>query len=269
MLKRALITLATFSLIAGAVATTASAASSAPRVLGQGRAAADFAVAAVSPPSTGASVLPFDKQVWHLPNLDPIVSEVAGVPLQVNFSDNQAEWNYLAGGEGVLGWTCITCSPSQTLYNPFDGGQYYVYRTAWFAPEIHDILSNLSAFSYKDVGMAFLTLDHEGMHWRLFSRDEGHVNACALKDLPRFLTTDFGIPATTAQTVSVPQQYRVKVRYWAKVHGRRVARYRYVSKTRYVDQQQTVTNPLITNIVNGAAQFMREDQPYPYNAGTC
>jgi hypothetical protein len=222
---------------------------------------------AATPPADAAP--PLDKQVWHLPNLDPIVSEVAGIPLQVNFSDNQAEWDYLAGGQGVLGWTCITCSPYAAQYNPFDGYRYNVYRTVWFAPEIHNILSNLSAYSYKDQGMAFLTLDHEGMHWRLFSRDEGHVNACAFNDLPRFLTSDLGIPATTVQTVSVPQQYRVQIRYWAKVHGRRVARYHYVWKTRYIDQQQTVTNPLITNIVNGAAQFMREDQPYPYNAGTC
>jgi hypothetical protein len=168
----------------------------------------------------------------------------------------------------VLGFTCITCSPYDTAYNPYDGYRYYLYRTVWFAPEIHDILSNLSAHSYYEVGMAFLTIDHEGMHWRLFSGDEGRVNACALKDLPRFLTVDFGIPATTTQTVSVPQQYRVKVRYRAKVHGRYVWRYRYVWRTRYVDQQQTVANPLITNIVNGATAFVH-DQPYPYNAGTC
>jgi len=230
---------------------------------------APTASAAASPPLTAGAAPRVPKQVWHLPNLDPIVSEVAGVPLSVNFSDSQAEWDYLAGDDGVLGFTCITCSPYTAKYNPYDGYRYYMYRTVWFAPEIHNILSNPSAYSYKDIGMAFLTLDHEGMHWRLFSRDEGHVNACAFKDLPRFLTVDYGIPATTVQTVSVPQQYRVTVRYWAKVHGRRVARYRYVWKTRYVDQQRTVTNPLITNIVNGAAQFMREDQPYPYNAGTC
>jgi hypothetical protein len=183
------------------------------------------------------------KTIWHLPNLDPVVSEVAGVPLQANYSDNQAEWNYIAGDEGVLGFTCITCSPYASKYDPFNGSYYNMYRTVWFAPEIRDILSNLSAHSYYDVGMAFLTIDHEAMHWRLFSRDEGRVNACALNDLPRFLTVDEGIPVTTTQTVSVPQQYQVKVRYRAKVHGRHVWRYRYVWRTRYIDQQQTVTNP--------------------------
>jgi hypothetical protein len=208
------------------------------------------------------------KTIWHLSNLDPVVSEVAGVPLHVNHSDNQAEWNYIADGDGVLGFTCITCSPYATQYNPFDGGYYSMYRTVWFAPEIRDILSNLSARSYYDIGKAFLTIDHEGMHWRLFSGDEARVNACALKDLPRFLTVDMGVPATTTQTVSVPQQYRVRARYRAKVHGRYVWRYRYVWRTRYIDQQQTATNPLITNVVNGATAFFH-DQPYPYNAGTC
>jgi hypothetical protein len=211
---------------------------------------------------------PLDKTVWHLPNLDPAVSEVAGVPLQANYSDNQAEWNYIAGDEGVLGFTCISCSPYASQYDPFNGAYYNMYRTVWFAPEIRDILSNLSAHSYYDQGMAFLTIDHEAMHWRLFSSDEARGNACALKDLPRFLTVDEGVPATTTQTVSVPQQHQVKVRYRAKVHGRYVWRYRYVWRTRYIDQQQTVTNPLITNIVNGATAFYH-DQPYPYNAGTC
>ena len=77
---------------------------------------------------------PLDKMVWHLPGLDSIVSEVAGVPLQVNYSDNQAEWNYIADGAGVLGFTCVTCSPYSTLYNPFDGYDYNMYRTVWLAP---------------------------------------------------------------------------------------------------------------------------------------
>lgn len=214
------------------------------------------------------------KKLWHLPELDAAVSEVAGTPLKTVTSDNYAEWDYLAGGQGVDGWTCPTCSPSAALYNPFDGYRYNVYRTVWIHPDVWMTLAGVirdgfsTSLDYNKVGEAMLTLDHEGQHWRLFSPDEARVNACAIADLPRFLQVDWHISTTTQQTMNVPQQYRVKVRKHVRIKGTLVWRYRWVTRTRYVPTVQTVTNPVYQGILNGAASF-RAAQPAPYNAGAC
>jgi len=66
----------------------------------------------------------------------------------------------------------------------------------------------------------------------------------------------------------VPESYRAKARYRAKVHGRWVWRSRHVIKVRYVTQQQTVANPAYTAVL-AAARDVYTRQPPPGNAGTC
>ena len=215
-----------------------------------------------------------NKTLWHASSLDPIVTKLAGTSLTVVTSDNAVEWDAVSDGPGVLGFTCPTCGPQAPLYNPYDGKSYAVYHTVYIAPEIDSVFRDIAQRGMREgmnsyqVGMAMLTLDHEAMHWRLYSGDEGRVNACALADLPRLLTEDFNVPSTTTKSVSVPQSYRAKVRYRAKVGGRYIYRYRWVTRTRYVTQTQTVRNPVYWDTLSGAQAFYR-DQPYPYNAGTC
>lgn len=222
-------------------------------------------VASASPTTT--------KQIWHANWLDPIASDVAGTPLTVITSDNDVEWSGMTD-PGEIGFTCITCLPGTPLYNPYDGHYYDMYHTVWLAPEVDAVFRDISQNGIREgmnsfmVGEAMMTLDHEAQHWRLYSGDEGRVNACALADLPRLLSVDFHVPSTTTQNVSVPQAYRVRVRYRAKVNGRYVYRYRWVTRTRYVTQTQTVPNQVYTSILAGAQAFYR-GQPYPYNAGTC
>lgn len=215
-----------------------------------------------------------NKKLWHLPELDAAVSEVAGTNLTVVTSDSYAEWDVLAGMVGVDGWTCILCSPYALIYNPFDGKVYNVYHTVWIHYDLWLSLAKamnrrfLDPLDYSRLGEAMLTIDHEAMHWRLFSRDESRVNACALQDLPRFLTNVWHIPATYEQTVTVAQHYRVRVRYRARVHGKLVWRHRLVTRTRWVDTLQTVANPVYAGILNSATAF-RATQPAPYNSGPC
>jgi hypothetical protein len=239
---------------------------------------AALALAAVLSTASTASAAderpPINKILYHMTGLDAAVTEVAGVPLQVLSSDNYGEWDSMAGDYGVDGWTCITCSSSASLYNPYDGGRYSIYRTIWIHPDIRNTFKDLGTYGFRQdmdfdsVGEAMLTLDHEGMHWRLFSRDEARVNACAFADLPRFLQKNFGLQPTTQQTVDVAQSYRVKVRYRAKTHGRYVWKSRFILRTRWVPTVQTVSNPIFQGIIDGAARF-RSAQPAPYNAGAC
>jgi hypothetical protein len=216
-----------------------------------------------------------NKQVWHANWLDPKATEIAGVPLTVMTSDSDLEWlDINEGNDGVIGFTCPACSPSAGVYNPIDGRWYSGYRTIWIAPSVdralRDILANglRQGMDYYQAGRALLTLDHEAQHWRLYSGDEARVNACALADLPRMLSVDFGLPAQVQQSIQVPQSYQVRVRQRVRLHGRYVYRYRWVTKTRYVWTSQSVDNPVMSGIVSGAQAFYRS-QPYPYNAGTC
>jgi hypothetical protein len=212
------------------------------------------------------------RAIWHMTTLDPVATDVAGFPLQVNASDNLTEWNELTAGTDagpytVLGFTATFAAPGQQLYNPYDGLYYDEYRVIWLNPDIYNILVNGTNDPYQLAG-ALMTLDHESMHQRLQSGDENRVNACALQDIPRLLTTDFGIPATVMQTVSVPVKTRVRIRYRVRHHGRWVYRHKYVTRTSYVSQTQTVPNPTFTSIVSAATAFYR-NQPPSYNTGTC
>jgi hypothetical protein len=237
--------------------------------------------AAVSFTSTaGAST----KKLWHLPYLDPIASEIAGFPLAVDTSDNLAEWNAILGNPPyeVSGFTSIMALPGSLIYDPYDGYLYPLYHTIWMSPSVYTTFHSIGTTGINTttdpnaVAIALLTLDHESQHQRLYSRDEGRVNACALKDLPRLLSTRFNVPETTqgtvlaATTTQVRTRYRVRVR--VNVGGHWVNRYRYrfryVTKTSYVPTVQTVPNPVYWTVL-AAARNVYTNQPPPYNTGTC
>jgi hypothetical protein len=208
---------------------------------------------------------------YHFDNLDSIASRIAGVPLTV-MGANEWEWPTLTNGnDGVVGLTCFTCGPSAGFYVP-STGYYSNYRTIWLAPSFRQFFQSLpynglyQGMDYLQVGKALLTLNHEAQHWRLFSHNEGRVNACALADLPRMLSVDFNVPAQVDRSVHWQQSYRVKVRQRVRLHGRYV--YRYVTKTRTVWGTKWVDNPVMTGILEGARAFYAS-QPFPYNAGTC
>jgi len=222
-----------------------------------------------------------NKQLWHAGPLDATASEIAGFPLQVITSDNVTEWNAIVGYQGpysVLGFTAINALPSSTIYNPYDGYRYGLYRTVWLNPEVDAafrtiVTSGINASTNPySVAKALMVLDHEAQHQRLHSADESRVNACALADLPRLLSTRFNVPSTTTATVpsDVPYQAKVKVKYRVKVKGRWVYRYRY----KYVDRfrteyvEQTVANPTFTRVMDEARSFVA-NQPPPYSTGTC
>jgi hypothetical protein len=213
---------------------------------------------------------PVSKQLWHMTDLDAAASEIAGFPVTVVASDSIPEWTALIDGDdpySVAGFTYVYANPSSLLFNPYDGGHYGAYHTVFLNPTIYATLhTGLTQANPHDAAVALLVLDHESQHQRLHSGDESRVNACALADLPRF-TAKWIVP-TTIQNVQVPQSYRTKVRYRAKVHGRSVWRSRYITKVRNVLQQQTVANPAYTAVLD-AAHEIYVHQPAPYNAGTC
>lgn len=204
--------------------------------------------------------------------LDPVATDVAGFPLQVNASDNVTEWNEINGEPAngpftVAGFTAPFVAPGDKLYDPYDGLSYDDYRVIWLSPDNYNILRNGTNDPYQ-LAEALLTLDHESMHQRLQSADENRVNACALQDIPRLLTTDFAIQPTITRTTSVPVRTRVRIRYRAHQHGRWVFRHKYVTRTNYVSETQTVPNPTFTSIVTAATAVYR-NQPPSYNTGTC
>ena len=215
-----------------------------------------------------------EKNIWHVTTYDTLVSGIAGYPLTIDVSDDDVEWMQINGGDGVLGFTALYATPTSTIYNPHDGYSYWTYRRIWLAPRVWRSLQDIQAngfrasMDYYGAAIALMTLDHEAQHWRLMSGDEGRVNACALADLPRLLSSSFGVPPTVQQTVTVPQDRQVQQRYRVKIRGHLRWRTRWVWKTFYVDQLQTVSNPVYSNLVTAAQAFYRS-QPYPYNAGTC
>lgn len=236
------------------------------------------AVAVVVSLAIAGSANAASKTIWHETDYDTVVSNVAGYPLTIETSDNDSEWLSISlaisGSDGVIGFTDPNATPRSTLYNPWDAKRYWTYRRVWLAPEIWRSLQDIRSNGFRDsmdfsgAAMALMTLDHEAQHWRLWSSDEGRVNACALADMPRLLTSVLGVPATVQRTVTVPQNRQVQQRYKVKVHGHWRWRSRYVWKTFYVDQQQTQNNPIYWNLITDAQAFYRS-QPYPYNAGTC
>jgi len=215
-----------------------------------------------------------NKTLWHMVDLDAAASEIAGFPLTVVASDSVYEWNVLTGGESpynVTGFNLTFAAPTTLLYNPADGKYYQAYHAIYLSPYIYAVLhTDLAHDNPYDAAITLLTLDHEAQHQRLHSGDEGRVNACALQDMPRFVAKF--MPATTQQTVQVPVTNRVKVTYRAhvKLHGRWVYRWRskYVTRTSYDAQVQTIDNPAFVAILS-AARDVYGKQPPPYSTGTC
>jgi hypothetical protein len=131
---------------------------------------------------------------------------------------------------------------------------------AWVSPKISGTFASIASTGITStsdpnaVALALLVLDHESQHQKLYSRDEGRVNACALNDIPRLLSTKFNVEETTQGTVLTATSTRVRVRYRVrvrvKVSGHWVYRYRYryrfkyVTKTTDVPTVQTVPNPV-------------------------
>lgn len=215
-----------------------------------------------------------ERNIWHVTTYDTLVSGIAGYPLTIEVSDDDGEWMAINGGDGVLGFTAPGATERSSIYNPWDAKRYWTYRRIWLAPRVWRSLQDIQANSFRPsmdyygAAIALMTLDHEAQHWRLMSGDEGRVNACALADLPRLLSSSFGVPATVQQTETLPQDRQVQQRYRVKIRGHWRWRTRWVWKTFYVDQLQTVPNPVYSNVVTAAQTFYRS-QPYPYNAGTC
>jgi hypothetical protein len=217
-------------------------------------------------------------QLWHASNWDAIASKIAGFPLEVDYSDNLAEWNYLTGVEPnapyvVDGFTYTFAQPGTTMLNASDGRRYNVYHNIWLSPDIASYLNKTYTYplSYADAqhfARGLLTLDHESQHQRLHSNDEAYVNACALKDMPRLLQDDLKMSPTVTKNIAVPVTSRVRQRYRATVNHHRVWRYRYVWRTHYVNQLQTLPNPDYDRILSGA-QYDYDHSPPPYNQGTC
>jgi hypothetical protein len=232
--------------------------------------AAVAAAAVAWPAGAGAAT----KTIWHDSNLDAAASDVAGFPVTVKFSDNVAEWNLLTGGRDWIGFTYPTAPPGFELYDPYDGDSYSAYHVVWLHPSIEAILqtieqSGVAAVDPADAGEALMVLDHESQHQRLASLDESRVNACALADMPRFLSADFATPATLQQTLSTQTvTKRVRVRYRKRVDRRLVWRYRVVVRHVQVTTTEAVDNP-VYDAVLAAARSFRSSQPPPYNSGTC
>lgn len=122
------------------------------------------------------------------------------------------------------------------------------------------LLKAKTTADYRATVIALLALDHEALHWRLFSHDEGRVNACALADLARFVHVEFGVAQGVTKVVRVPKRVRVH----ARIHGQ----LRWVYWIKYVTTTRLVPNPVITGIVKAATAF-RESMPFPYNTGAC
>jgi hypothetical protein len=209
------------------------------------------------------------KQLWYEDYYNGIASNLAGYPIVADGEDDLGEWGrfvYPNDPEAVLGFTFIDVTPEDPRY-----------RHIFLAPSVWSTLvaieqQGLANVSAPDAAEALMTLIHESYHQRLDSSDEGYVNACALRDFPAVIETQFGVPATVEQTTfvdhtvytSVKRTVRVRVRgRWVK----RTITTRAPSIVSEAVEEQTA-NPAHDGLV-AAAQTFYSQQPYPYNAGTC
>jgi hypothetical protein len=127
---------------------------------------------------------------------------------------------------------------------------------------------NGQAPTYWDLAIAIMVLTHEANHYKLYSADEGRVNACALQQFPSVIDTYFQIHPTITKTVAVTKvAWRTK-NVWVPRHGRRVRVAIRVRTVKVVNVQQTVANPDYTYLGQAAQQFYAS-QPAPYSTGIC
>jgi hypothetical protein len=224
--------------------------------------AAVFAASVVCASAAAAS-----KQLWYDPKVDAVASDVAGTSVRVDGEDDWSEWAAFVSPDdpyAVLGFTFAFVPSYSPLYH-----QIFVTPGLW--PYLRDAVENGPAASqdaYK-TSVAILTMIHEAYHIRLYSGDEGRVNACALRDFAAVLSRDFYLSPTTVVTSQTSVTTRVRVRRRVKVHGRWVNRYHWVYKTTYQTTSTTVPNAAYTTLVADANDFYRNQQGPPYNTGTC
>jgi hypothetical protein len=204
------------------------------------------------------------KQLWYTDHVDQIGSDIAGKTVNVNGEDDWNEWaSFLPGDDPttVLGFTF-----------PFEDPSSELYHQIFISPELWPALWKAAAYGPEGSGstryltaVSIFSLTHEAYHQRLMSGDEGRVNACALKAFPNVLTREFGVQPTVTTTKSVPS--RVRVRYRARYHNRLVNRYRW--KTVRHTVRTTAPNRVFQEYVGDVQDFYNNDQPAPYNTGTC
>jgi hypothetical protein len=252
------------------------------------RLAVALAALALSPAALAAG-----KQFWSGP-YDKIGEDISGVSdLQVVVEDDPAEWAQIEAaigvpsGEALLGFAAPSAPPDSPLYHQiFLAPDVTLALTGALPIDPNAPISwiwdriNSGALPPQSAALAILVFIHESYHYRLNSGDEARVNACALRDMPTYLSSEFHIPKTI--TTQVPQTTTTtkKVPYYVTVvtHKRiggkvvtvkkKVKRYKTVSVTATTTVTQTQENPTFDAIMN-AATAIRASQPPPYNTGDC
>jgi hypothetical protein len=230
----------------------------------------EFNVAGMARPATGLlaehlKTRPAGKRSHALYSstfLDGVVSGISGWNLTTVMENDSFEWAALFGADAdVLGFVCITVvDPNDPCYRRvFVGPSPTVTFINWF---------NNQAPTYIDAAIAIMTITHEANHYRLYSADEGRVNACALQQFPSVLSTYFQILPTTTKTVPVKKVVWRKKWVWVHRNGRRVHVRKRVRRVIVIYVQKTIQNPDYVNLIAAAEAFYRS-QPPPYSTGTC
>jgi hypothetical protein len=205
------------------------------------------------------------KQLWYHGKVDQIGSDIAGVSVHVNGEDDWTEWAYFLAPDdpyAVLGFTYVYAPATSFLYH-----QIFVNPDMWRPILAFAQSGSLTVADYT-TAKAIFTLTHEAYHHRLYSSDEGRVNACALKAFPDVLTHEFGVAPTITTTTTEPVQTRVRLKYRVQSHGRWVVRYRWKVAVTYQQVLSSSPNPVFDALVADANAFYAQ-QPASYNTGTC
>lgn len=132
---------------------------------------------------------------WSDARLDVIATAVAGVPTHVYCENDFAEWDSISVNivhslpEALYGFTYPTVSTANVYMQPHICQSLHVALT--YGPE------EVGAYWFS---LAAHVLDHEAMHKRLRSFDEGLVDCSALSTDPQVLRDYWHIPATVPQT---------------------------------------------------------------------
>ena len=226
-------------------------------------------------PAAGAAT----KGLSHVPQIDSIGQQLTGYSdIEVDGEDNPYEWGQLLG---VLG----DVSPAEqtlgfvTIYEP---PGFPTYHRIYLSPSVWPVLMQSINGDWSNPtgeAIAIFALTHEALHYRLFSSDEGLVNACALKIFPAVLSAYFNMQPTVSEPTQVehdkPLFKTVKRFSYVRVDGKRVRRARLLrvragTAVTYTDDGPpiTVPNPTYSALVFDAQTFYAS-QPPPYSTGSC